>query len=45
MQYEDFCENFNEINFCNLLENPKYEVEEFEPDGKHGSIYMFNVKT
>lgn len=44
MDYEDFCDFFNEINFCHLLEKPTYEVEEFKPDGKHGTIYMFNVK-
>ena len=45
MTFEDFCEYFNEINFCNLLEKPNYEVETFTPDSKNGNIHVLNVKT
>ena len=43
--YEDFCDYFNDINFCHLLEKPTYEVENFKPDSKHGNYYKINVKT
>ena len=44
IEYEEFCDYFNDVNFCHLLDKPTYEVETFEPDAVHGEIFMFNVK-
>ena len=44
IEYDDFCEYFNEVHFCNLEERPKYESEPLYCDKKHGTIYTFTVK-
>lgn len=44
MTYDDFCDYFNDVNFCHLLNKPTYEVETFKPDTKNGNIYKLNVK-
>lgn len=44
MKYEDFCQYFNEVNVCHLMEKSAYEVEEMYADAKDGTYFMFNVK-